>query len=231
MKVAVAIFAKTIGLSSVKTRLAADIGQESAEEFFRLSIACIQEVLGEVKAQNGNVFPHWALAEENAPKRDEWRSFPAMWTGEGGLGTRLANVSQALLQSHDAVFLIGTDSPQMSPKLILQALQAFQVNPQLEHIAGPAADGGFWLWGSTKALPAELWEEVSYSQDTTLEELIKAVNGYGQHVAISKRMQDVDVLADLISLQKTFEQKEGLILPAQIKLLNWLQKHNPIFQG
>ena len=230
MKVAVAIFAKTIGLSSVKTRLAAGIGQANAEAFYRLSIACIREVMDNVIKQNPNVFPHWVLAEEEAPLRDEWQSFPAIWTGDGGLGMRLANVSQKLLETHDAVFLIGTDSPQMTPKRFLEALQTFQVNPKLQHVAGPATDGGFWLWGSTKTLPSEVWESVSYSVDTTLEELIKASNEHGHHVTISHRMQDVDLLEDLATLQKAFEQKEGLILPAQRNLLDWLQAHNPTFQ-
>ncbi len=231
MKVAIAIFAKTIGLSSVKTRLADDIGQENAEAFYRLSVGCIQEVMENIVAQNTNVNPHWVLAEEDAPSLSEWHSFPAMWTGEGGLGTRLANVSQSLLKTHDAVFLIGTDSPQLSPKRFFEVLQVFQVNPKLEHVAGPATDGGFWLWGSMKQLPNDVWEGVSYSEETTLQELVKATNAYGHHVAISHRMQDVDLLEDLVTLQKTFEQKESLILPAQKNLLKWLREHNPIFQG
>lgn len=231
MKIAIAIFAKTIGLSSVKTRLAADIAQENAEAFYRLSVACIQEVMKNIVSQNTNVYPHWVLAEEEAPLRSEWNSFSAMWTGEGGLGTRLANVSQSLLKTHDAVFLIGTDSPQLSPKRFFEVLQVFQVNPKLEHVAGPATDGGFWLWGSTQQLPNDVWEGVSYSEETTLQELIKATNEYGHHVAISHSMQDVDLLEDLAPLQKTFEQKESLLLPAQQRLLEWLQANNPIFQG
>lgn len=231
MKVAVAIFAKTIGLSSVKTRLAANVGKTNAEAFYRLSVACIKEVMETVVAQNSNVYPHWVLAEEEAPSRSEWNSFPAIWTGDGGLGARLANVSQRLLETHDAVFLVGTDSPQMTPKVFLEVLQVFEVNPQLEHVAGPATDGGFWLWASTKGMPNDVWEGVSYSEETTLQELVKATNAYGHHVAISHRMQDVDLLEDLVTLQKTFEQKESSILPAQKNLLEWLREHNPIFQG
>ncbi len=230
MKIAIATFAKTIGLSSVKTRLAADIGKANAEAFYLLSVACIQEAIENIVTQNTNVYPHWVLAEKDAPTRSEWHSFPAMWTGEGGLGTRFASVSQRLLKEHDAVFLIGTDSPQLSAKRFFEVMQIFQVNPKLEHVAGPATDGGFWLWGSTQQLPTDVWEGVTYSEETTLQELVKATNAYGHHVAISHRMQDVDLLEDLVTLQKTFEQKESLILPAQKNLLKWLQANNPTFQ-
>ena len=230
MRCAVAIFAKTIGLSSVKTRLAASIGQEKAEQFYRLSIACVEEVLQDVARKNSNVFPHWVLAEEEAPQRFEWNSFPAMWTGEGGLGERLANVSGTLFKNHDAVFLIGTDSPQMSAKRVLQSIQSLKVNSGLNHIAGPAKDGGFWLWGSRKILPNTIWNSVTYSASTTLEELVAATNAHGDHVYIGHKMQDVDVLDDLITLQKILEQKEGVLLSAQKVLLEWLQEHNPTFQ-
>jgi len=231
MKIAIAIFAKTIGLSPVKTRLAADIGQDNAEAFYRLSVACVEEVMQNVSKQNPNIHPHWVLAEEAGVSNPQWQNFPAFWTGDGGLGARLANVSRNLLQTHDAVFLVGTDSPQMSPKDFLEALQAFEVNPKLEHVAGPATDGGFWLWGSTKALPNAVWERVSYSVETTLQELIDAVNEHGHQVAKSHSLQDVDLAEDLLSLQKTFEQKERSLLPAQTNLLQWLRENNPIFQG
>ena len=230
MKCAIAIFAKTIGLSSVKTRLAASIGKENAEQFYRLSVVCVEEVLQDVVRQNPNIFPYWFLAEEEAPLRSEWRSFPAMWTGEGELGDRLANVSNMLFEDHDVVFLIGTDSPQMSAKYILQSIESLEANPYLDHISGSAKDGGFWLWGSRKTLPDTIWNNVTYSASTTLEELIAATNTHGDHVHIGHEMQDVDMLEDLITLQKILEQKEGILLSAQKILLEWVKENNPTFQ-
>lgn len=231
MKCAVAIFAKTIGMSPVKTRLAASIGQENAEAFYRLSVACIEAVMQNCINQNSYVYPHWVLGEEHSPKLEVWKSFPAFWTGEGGLGDRLANVSHQLLHSHDCVLMIGTDSPQMSAKRILQIYEAFAANPELDHVACPATDGGFWLWGSRKTLPLKVWNSVTYSADTTLEELVAATNKHGHNVYPCYPMQDVDELKDLATLQVTLEQKGKTLLPAQELLLKWLQEHNPTFQG
>ena len=230
MKCAVAVFAKTIGLSPVKTRLSARIGQEKAEAFYRLSISCVEAVLQRVRAENPDVFPFWVLAEEEAPLRTEWNSFPAFWTGEGDLGDRLSNVSHQLLKNHDAVFLIGTDSPQMSPNQMSQNIEKLEENPVCQHIAGPATDGGFWLWGSRQTLPLEIWQRVPYSTNTTLEALLREVNDYGHHVIIDQELQDVDELKDLLTLQVTLERKTGRLLAAQDKLLRWLQEHNPTFQ-
>ena len=76
MKCAIAIFAKTIGLSPVKTRLAVSIGQDKAEQFYRLSIACIEDVLRAVVSENPSIFPHWVLAEEEGPTHFAFGSFP-----------------------------------------------------------------------------------------------------------------------------------------------------------
>lgn len=230
MKIAIATFAKTIGLSKVKTRLAKSIGDENAEAFYRLSVSAVREVLQKTQEQNSNIFPHWALGEEEAVDLEQWRSFPCLWTGEGGLGTRLANVSSMLLNDHDIVFLMGTDSPQISPKRLLQIAQMFEVNPQIEQLTGPASDGGFWLWGSNKPLPRSVWESVTYSVDTTLEELSSKAMKHVDQVYITYRMQDVDELKDLKTLQETLEHRGETLLSAQVTLLEWLRTHNPTFQ-
>lgn len=230
MKIAIATFAKTIGLSKVKTRLAKRIGDENAEAFYRLSVSAVREVLQKTQEQNSNIFPHWALGEEEAVELERWRSFPCLWTGEGGLGTRLSNISSMLLNDYDIVFLMGTDSPQISPKRLLQITQMMEVNPEIEQAVGPASDGGFWLWGSKKPLPKSVWENVTYSVDTTLEELIAQALKHVDYVYPTYQMQDVDELKDLKTLQKTLEHRGATLLPAQVELREWLQAYNPIFQ-
>ena len=56
-ELAIGVFAKTPGLSPLKTRLATVIGVDHALEFFRLSLNCIRETLNEFsKIQNADVF-------------------------------------------------------------------------------------------------------------------------------------------------------------------------------
>ena len=110
MKGAIAILAKTPGLTPTKTRLAKDLGRQKTDEFYRLSLEAIEETLIEAQRQE-NVEIYWALAEENG--KSDWSNFPHFWTGEGDFGQRLDQVYSKLIKDYDFVSLIGTDSPQI----------------------------------------------------------------------------------------------------------------------
>jgi hypothetical protein len=74
-RIALAIFAKTLGVSSVKTRLANEIGVQLAEEFYALSVAAIKEVATVThRMSEGEIVPHWALAEEQSVDNPQWLS-------------------------------------------------------------------------------------------------------------------------------------------------------------
>lgn len=220
MKCAVAIFAKTPGLSPVKTRLAADIGQEQAETFYGLSVKAVEAVAMAASEQSPLV-PHWALAEEAAITYPQWQGFPAFWTGEGGLGTRLANLSDALFSDHDAVMFLGTDSPQLTPSRLMEAVAMLKARPE-DCICGPADDGGFYLFASSSPLKRETWESVTYSANTTLEELVMASGRKFFRLPVE---QDVDVVADLVRLHSRFENAGTKLLPEQLVLKNWLDAY------
>lgn len=230
MKIAIASFAKTIGHSKVKTRLGNRIEVENAKAFYCLSVECVREVLEQVSQDNPDIFPHWALADEGAVGLEQWKGFPNLWTGEGELGTRLHSIANRLFESHDCVFLMGTDSPHLSGNDILDCIRQLQADRELDHLAAPATDGGFWLWGSRKRLAREVWEAVEYSLETTLSSLITKVEEQGDRVKKGHAMQDVDELEDLLTLEGELKKRETDLLPAQSTLLKWLQDHNPTFQ-
>ncbi len=220
MRLAVAVFAKTVGLSPLKTRLAKDIGKEKAEEFYRLSVAAIEQVLTEVNRSFPVLLPNWVVAEETAYSLPCWQSFPAMWTGDGVLGTRLANVSERLFETHDGVAFIGTDSPQLSLRTFSEVLDKLSEDPDV-CVVGPATDGGFYLFVSLEPVPREIWEQVSYSESSTLSELLDLLRLNGREVKLLAAEQDVDVSEDLDRLQKHLSGRSDL-LPAQQELLRWL---------
>jgi len=225
MKTALAIFAKTAELSPVKTRLAADIGKDDAETFYKLSVNSIEIVAKTASDLNHNLQPHWCLAEEEGINYPQWQSFPALWTGEGGLGERLASISETLLETHDAVIFIGTDSPQISPDILAEAVNMLEANPN-EHVAGPALDGGFYLFGSSTPVPREIWEAVAYSVETTLADLENRSNEAGMKIHRLEPQQDVDTVSDLRMLKATLKNKKPELLPAQAELLIWLETGN-----
>ena len=222
MSTAIAIFAKTIGVSPVKTRLAKDIGKDMAEDFYRLSVDAIEELLVTLKTQLGDeVVPYWAVAEENAASDSRWKSFETIWTGEGDLGERLFNISDKLLKKHDKIIIIGTDSPQLVSETILKAIDLLNKNPK-NCVIGPAYDGGFYLFGCSNLVSKEIWTNVIYSKNDTLEQLLGELEHKNINHSFIKEMGDVDELEDLKSLYESLCSIRCNQTLSQKRLIKWL---------
>jgi rSAM/selenodomain-associated transferase 1 len=193
---ALAIFAKTPGLSPVKTRLAERIGTTAAETFHLRAAACVAEVAGSLMPA---VVPYWAVAEQAALAPTSWHGFPMLWQGEGELGHRMRNVYAELQRRHDRVLLIGVDIPQVSVALLRTALAALD-QPDTPFALGPAYDGGFWLFGGRVPLPGWLWTTVRYSQADTATQFLARLQPLGA-VAQLACLHDVDRAEDLLHVQ------------------------------
>ncbi len=228
MRCGVGIFAKTLGLTPVKTRLAETIGQRNANAFYTLSVACVEAFVCEAgEAFPETLAPVWAVAEEEGPEKWKDTHFPAIWTGDGGLGARLANVSDTLFESCDMAILIGTDSPQLSSAHIIQAMSLLMGTPD-ECVAGPALDGGFYLFGSSQPIARDVWESVTYSSNTTLRELCEAIEAQGRTVKFLSEQQDVDTVDDLRTLHADLAARHDLN-HAQKELFSWLGENQHLF--
>lgn len=198
-KGALAIFAKTIGLSPTKTRLAARIGTKSAEEFYLQSIDCIGAIAAAVEADIENqITSFWAVAEQHGLAHEVWRNRRTLWTGRGSLGRRLHRIYGSLLRHHDFVIVIGTDSPQLSPSVIGDA--ARRLAADYDFVVGPAEDGGFYLFGGRRPLPDKMWTAIHYSVPATYSELYRSLSIQGS-VNVMPLNYDVDTLADLLRLR------------------------------
>jgi len=217
LKGALAIFAKTPGLSPVKTRLAAEIGEEAAREFYELSVACVAMLAKDLKDRGFH--PHWALAERQAPDLERWQGLPALWTGEGTLGKRLAVMGETLSDREVAVGFLGTDSPQLDITCLITAWEKTETH---DVVVIPAEDGGFVFLASAEPVPRKVWETVAYSRHDTLDQLEEALVGSGRKLLRLAPEQDVDLVGDLWSLRLRLEGLPG-IMPAQSELLDWLK--------
>ncbi len=225
MTVAVAIFAKTAGLSPVKTRLAADIGSVQAEAFYRLSVAATKEwaaAAGELS--NGTLCPYWAVAEQEAVIDGEWDRFDTIWTGDGGLGARLDHVYRTLMADHDAVMLMGTDSPQLEPQILIKALREMERDPAV-CVIGPCADGGFYMFAGKTVIERDIWTSITYSADTTRQQLLDRLDRHAIPVRLLDQAFDVDTAKDLALLGVTLDGADDLS-PAKRKLADWLRARN-----
>lgn len=213
---ALAIFVKTPGLSPIKTRLAAGIGLRAAGLFHRLAAAATAEVVG---ACSPALTPYWAVAEDDAATRDYWSGFPRLWQGTGTLGERLHRIQTELQARHGSALMIGADTPQLTPALLLQATTALG-NPEIAHVMGPAKDGGFWLFGSKQPIAASVWNAVPYSRRDTTEALRHVLYDTGKMDTLTE-LTDVDTAEDLSALITALRTLPNP-MPTQAKLIAWL---------
>lgn len=212
MKFAIAIFVKTPGVSPLKTRLAATVGTEKAIEFYQQSLKCIINTL-----QNVDITPHWAVAEKESLDNPLWSNFNRLHTGEGGLGERQSYIYHELLKTHDGVLLIGGDAPQISEKIIQQAMLSLEGdNENKDYVIGPANDGGYYLFGGRKPVASEVWSSTPWSHEKTRETFIAQLDSKPTEL---NSLTDVDTEEDLQTIIVEMPERKN---QQQLALINWI---------
>ncbi|MBK7963252.1 MAG: DUF2064 domain-containing protein [Bdellovibrionales bacterium] len=214
---ALAIFVKTPQISSLKTRLAANIGEERALEFYQLALDATAAMAEEAKRQMRDVDVFWAVAEDQAMSLPQWSQFPTISQGAGGLGERLNHVYQSLLQKYESVSFMGADSPHLKPNELIAALEMTQKNREMGFVLGPTDDGGFYFFGGGQALSSQIWTSVRYSQNMTAQELSVGLAARGTVHFLNQNF-DIDVVDDLKKLL-AYQPNENL---AQRALADWV---------
>lgn len=210
-----AVFVKTIGRSPLKTRLAKDLGQERAHDFYKLSCQSIAEVL---QTEPMGLKGYWAVAE-GADAFIDWPSLKCLDQGLGGLGERMHKVYGDLLGRHDYAMLLGADAPQITAKILTKALNLASGGC---FVLGPAADGGFYLLIGSQPIPLDLWLSVQYSSPHTRMELTERLKKIAP-VKELETLTDVDELGDLIALKKELQECNKLT-PSQSQMIPWLDQ-------
>lgn len=225
MRGAVAIFVKTPGLSPVKTRLAATIGHQQAEQFFMLAKEAMAALLAEARAvfaaQDITLHAYWAVGETAGLNHSLWQveGMACMHTGEGGLGERMCHVYNTLLADYDFVMLLGMDSPQNTPVNLLAAASYLRTPDSL--VFGPVYDGGFYLLGGNVSIKPEQWLAVRYSADDTLEKLVAQMTQPVERIHYLPTLTDVDTQPDLAALCREMAADAS---PEQQAVVGWIQR-------
>lgn len=216
-KYAIAIFVKTPGYSAIKTRLAEKIGKEKAEEFFKLSLLAIEEVVLQlIKKSEGKVIAYWAISEPNASESDYWSGLPSLTQGNGNLGERLFSIQEQLKSHHENFYFIGADSPHISADKLWIAFNA----PAAKHVLGKTDDGGFYLYGSSTARDQDFWTGINYSCESTAQELINKLGA--DNFYFLPQTFDIDYQEDLQKLAALPIDTDTL--PAQKNVIEWARR-------
>ncbi|CAM2008576.1 TIGR04282 family arsenosugar biosynthesis glycosyltransferase [Acanthopleuribacter pedis] len=191
----------------VKTRLAAEIGDEHAVDLYA-SLA--ERLITEVYPMEGG----YDLVLCYDPQHDQeqfetWLgSNWTFWEQErGDLGTRLScAVDRALDEGYQKIALIGSDCIGFSEESI-DAMFG-----ELDHhdfVVGPASDGGYYLIALKEYNPW-LFEDIHWSTETVLETTLDKIEVREKTVHQLEEKQDIDTIDDLSAFRRKLPEEHFL---------------------
>jgi rSAM/selenodomain-associated transferase 1 len=187
MRPALVVMARAPRLGTVKTRLAATVGDVAALAAYRilaertLAAAHASGIPITVCVAPGSAIPEMAAWLGPTP------AYAAQ--AEGDLGTRMAEAIAARLgDGSDGVVVIGTDCPDVSAATLRSALDALD---NADVVFGPAMDGGYYLV-AMRTLARALFQDIPWSSDRTLAESLCRADALALRVALLEPLRDVD---------------------------------------
>ena len=190
------MFAKYWRPGSVKSRLAATIGELAASEIYRAFLLCLVQRLGNVADRNVLAFsPHQCRDAFASLAGSGWSLIPQI---DGDLGCRMQHFfAEAFAQGAQRVVLIGSDSPTI-PREYIQ--QAFDLLRSQSVVLGPTTDGGYYLVGARESVPP-IFNEVSWSSPKVWQQTLDHLDSASCSFEILPPWYDIDDDSDLRQLR------------------------------
>jgi rSAM/selenodomain-associated transferase 1 len=197
----VVVFARAPELGRVKTRLAATLGDVEALAVYRELGARVMRAIDPRDAGPRGYGMPWRVVIACTPDGgaeavrawlgDRW---PVRPQGTGDLGVRMATaLADRFVAGADRVVVIGTDCPDVDAGVLADAFTRLHDH---DAVLGPASDGGYYLIGMRRPLPA-LFAGVPWSSPDTLRVTLARAAEHAVSVALLHELHDVDTAADL----------------------------------
>ncbi len=206
---ALVVMARYPQAGTTKTRLARTIGDK---ETVRLYQAFLTDLAHKFAGHVCDL--HWAYtpADVNylsfmatiAPSLTQhMHAFPQQGID---LGARLHHVFR---WTHDREYqrtiIIGSDSPQISLKIVEQARKALD---KADVVLGPADDGGYYLIAMRR--PYDVFRGIPMSTGVVAQKTIELAQSQGLKVQTLEQLFDIDELPDLVRLAQLLKTDNSL---------------------
>ncbi len=185
-------------LGRVKTRLAAELGEDTALKLYKNFI--LDEL--ETVKQTGFPFTICVHPPDAGETAASWlgRSYRYLPQHGNDLGERMENAFiQCFKNGFECAILIGSDLPDLTPAVLYEAIASLS---ESDAVLGPASDGGYYLIGFNKRAfrPRLFFHGMTWSGETLFQDTLKILRASALAVHLTPRWNDVDTLEDLKSL-------------------------------
>jgi rSAM/selenodomain-associated transferase 1 len=189
------IFAKRPVAGMVKTRLAAESTPPWAARVARAFLLDLLDRLAAVDARRVLAFTP-AYARPYFSKLAGGR-FELTAQGEGDLGVRMEAFFREQFDAGTAlVVLVGTDSPTLPVPFIEQAFRELE---RADLVLGPATDGGYYLIGCSRRIPA-IFDGIGWGGPRVLLDTVARLPPECR-LALLPPWYDVDTITDWFALR------------------------------
>jgi uncharacterized protein len=201
MEKALIIFVKNAQEGTVKTRLAATVGNSKALFVYKQLLKHTMEISSYVKARKF-VFYSSFIEQE-----DEWDNKVFTKKNQSGdnLGERMKNAfAEVFSEGHNKICIIGCDCPSLNKGIVEAAYAALELH---DVVVGPAFDGGYYLIGM-KELHPRLFEGIDWSTPTVFEKTISICKSGNLNWSLLPVLHDVDEEKDLVHFQEILTKQK-----------------------
>jgi rSAM/selenodomain-associated transferase 1 len=198
----VVVFAKAPEPGRVMTRLAADIGQDSAVELYRCFLADIAAQVGGLdEALERPVQPVLAYTgDADHPGFEPFRQagFQLLEQQGADLGERLVNMTHTSFSSGATrLIIVGTDSPTLGASHFRSALVNLEDN---DVVVGPSFDGGYYMIGLREP-HTTVFEGIDWSTTRVFGQTLRHCRASSLLCEALEFWYDVDTIEDLKMLE------------------------------
>ncbi|MBI4323711.1 MAG: TIGR04283 family arsenosugar biosynthesis glycosyltransferase [Chloroflexi bacterium] len=191
----------------MKTRLIPALGAEGAAALHRqLVLRTLRTAHALCQSQDAEL--EIRFAGDDASRMQQWLgdSWVCRPQCGGDLGRRMAGAFEdSFREGSPATIIIGSDCPSLTPEVLAAAFDALKTNSV---VFGPATDGGYYLIGLAKLVPA-LFQNVAWGTETVIARSLEILARSGNKPTLLKPLDDLDRPDDLSGWRKSVEAEDA----------------------
>jgi len=194
------LFTKYPSPGHVKTRLIPLLGSYASARLHKiLTETAINTAFSAKKISDFSIEVHFSGADHT--KMLEWLGSTLKYRKQvkGDLGDKMgAAFRKAFDEGVQKVIIIGSDVPDLTPSIIIQAFDELNSD---NVVIGPASDGGYYLLGICHYYPL-LFDHIEWSGPSVLNQTLNRITRLSLKVILLPILSDLDRPEDFIAFQK-----------------------------